>query len=113
MGFSFSNFHQAVSSNACGMTLDWQKLVDGTQLCQWLWGRPVSPEISNLPDTELLQLAADVLQAARSQGLQPVEPQTVGLNLPNETAIFDSCPFQSVECSGKHIVASGAGIISI
>lgn len=111
MGFSFSDFHQAVSSEACGMTIDWQRLPNGTQLCQWLWGRPVSAEISNLPHSVLLDLAAEVVRTAHSHSLQEVDPQAVGLNLPNDTAVMESCPFRPGECSGKHVVASGAGII--
>ena len=94
------------------MTLDWQRLSDGTQLCQWLWGRPVSHEISNLTEPDLLRLAEEVSRTAQRLDLQQVDAQTVGLHLPNETAIFDSCPFRPGECTGKHVVASGSGIMA-
>ena len=93
------------------MTIDWQRLPDGTQLCQWLWGRPVTAEIEQLPHSGLLKLAEEVVQTAHALNIRQVDPLSVGLNLPNEMAVLDTCPFRPDDCVGKHVVASGAGII--
>jgi hypothetical protein len=110
--FSFNLFHKIVSPGACGLTLDWQKLSNGNEICQWLWSRPVIEEIASLPEAQLLELGSTVPETAKQLNLLPVDPQMVGLNLPNEVAVLDHCPFNADSCTGKHIVASGSGIIS-
>lgn len=109
--FSFNTFHESISSDACGITLDWQKLTDGTEVCQWLWSRPVTDELEKLPESQLVEIGNAVPVIAKQQHLLPVEPHEVGLNLPNEVAVLDYCPFKADICLGKHIVASGSGII--
>lgn len=109
--FSFNSFHESISSHACGITLDWQKLTNGVEVCQWLWSRPVADELEKLPESQLIEIGNAVQEIAKQHHLQPVEPLEVGLNLPNEVAVLDSCPFKAESCLGNHIVASGSGII--
>ena len=110
--FSFNNFHEEVSQGACGLTFDWQKLSDGKEICQWLWGRPVTHDLAQLPEAQLLEVAKRIPEAAYKNNLVPVDPISVGLNLPNEIAVLEQCPFRPGECNGQHIVASGAGLIT-
>jgi len=65
-----------------------------------------------MSETQLIEIGSTVPNIAQQQHLLPVDPQEVGLNLPNEVAVLESCPFNAENCFGKHIVASGSGIIT-
>ena len=111
MSFSFTEFHSSISQEACGLTLDWQRTSSGEELCQWLWGRPITKNLLGKSQEELLAIGAEVSKSAVSANLLPVDPHEVGMNLPNETAVIDNCPFRPESCPGDHVVVSGTGRI--
>ena len=112
LSFSFDQFHKTISDKACGVTLDWQRLPDGVEVCQWLWGRPVSGDLLNKSHEELLEEALVITQSAELSNLIPHNPVSLGLNLPNEAAVLDACPFRPGDCAGSHLVVSGSAQIS-
>jgi hypothetical protein len=105
MGNFFSRFSGEPLAQGCGLTIDSHTTDQKFDVVQYLWAAP----LVTLGDARIDDITDGVTSAAKRAGFSPTDVSPYITNLPNESAVLDTCPFQPEMCLGEHLVISGAG----
>lgn len=92
-------------AEGCGLTVDSHRTNNDFDVVQYLWAAP----LESLSDSKIDDITGGIINAAKRSGFTPGEVSPYVTNLPNESAVLDSCPFQPGMCTGQHLVVSGSG----